>query len=482
MKKFLKNNIYYLLTSLPIILVHLPFYLVIVLVFFVYTPFYYLCSRIKNIRQGIYIGCFLGILITVIDLLWVSWYQPQPIFIFCLVVLYEILVWTCHTILTYKTITSRFPWLAIFSFTFIEWLQRENPIFASAYMQTPDIASRNLYLIQTSQIFGYTVFSILICASSYFIYRNIEQYQQTKQIQKKPIFIYCSIILVFHVYGVYIYHTTYTTKTANIAVIQEQMTTENFEKLWKQIEKKQPKYVFLAENALYGCRNKQHEWLMDAESVYQKKYECKLTPTQIQKHLQKLNFPITIISGLYLYIYEESTYPENWDTYPINQLPYQTAICLITKTKMEIVDKLIPAPQGEKPLSSILPFLKYTKLYANEKVKFRTCNPKPTLQILSDFIIAVCICYEHMFPDIWEKKNLNNMTNIAFQSAYATTDPVGRSPIEHYQSGNRRIFLAARHHCPYLYVNCCHSEYISANGTLQYSSTSEPILFWNINF
>lgn len=547
MKDFLKRNIFYFLMCTPIFLAHLPLWLGSVLVFFVYTPFYIVCACLKNVKQSLYFGAFVGFFVHLILISWCAWPQDNVVLIFILVAMYSMILWTLNTVLSYFALHSKAPWLVILVFPIIEAIQLYNPIFNSAYLQTTDIVCRNLFLAQWNKIFGYVGWSILICASSYFFfmlwrqhriqctkkkrlntisrcvkttasiggmflpgvladfgvdlfcsgfdkccdYFSQKDYNKSMRFLKILFVFYIVIVVILHSVGAYWFFTVPApSKKAKIAIIQEYVTKDNWQTLWKKATKNHPDFVLFGEDAFFGCIlgkldsefDPNHaNWIEAAEKVYTDD-RYKFTPSFMQRLLKKTNSNITVITGLELFGYEEATPIKDWSDKLslIKSLPYQTSIAVITKDNIQITNKRIAAPLGERPLTTILPFLKY--IMPEKKQRFRAGYRQSILKLKPDVTIAACVCYEHIFPYIWYQKGLKSMENIAFQEAHATTIPVGQSKLEHYESESRRIYMATAFQHPYLYIDFVHSQYIAANGVVKEQAGKEDVLVWDIEF
>ena len=154
----------------------------------------------------------------------------------------------------------------------------------------------------------------------------------------------------------------------------------------------------------------------------------------------------------------------------LNQPPVYRNTCSLVTPEAGLIavrDKLVRAPVGERvPLASV-PLLGYLlRRFASEPPDYTSEDTRATLELPGGQIIAVAICYEHVFPHIWREKGATDMSAVDLLVGLANLRWIGYSQVEREQSRAARRLAAILHRRPYLYVASGGSELLSPSGQL----------------
>lgn len=183
-----------------------------------------------------------------------------------------------------------------------------------------------------------------------------------------------------------------------------------------------------------------------------------LTAIQIAENEQVRKTKPPIVSGI---------------TIPTSQSKSRHSIAVLLPphykvTEDQIRDKLLAAPIGESAPFAEVPILNHLgQLIAESDVAPDIRNPNASLSVSDDLHIAVAICFEHVFPNIWRHRNLHDLEDVHLQTAFASMRWFNYSQLEREQSRAVRRLFAIRDRRPFLYVSSGGSEWIDVNGDLR---------------
>jgi apolipoprotein N-acyltransferase len=146
--------------------------------------------------------------------------------------------------------------------------------------------------------------------------------------------------------------------------------------------------------------------------------------------------------------------------------PYRASVCAVDARGVTGVrDKRYGAPIGEEAPFSGIPMLAELGRYLTGRTDFaEIVDGRGDLELAPDLRAAVCLCFEHMFPDIWVARPIAGEIDVMV--CVSNVSWFGYSTIERAQSRAGRRLLAIQERRPLLYVANGGSEWFDALGRL----------------
>lgn len=89
---------------------------------------------------------------------------------------------------------------------------------------------------------------------------------------------------------------------------------------------------------------------------------------------------------------------------------------------------------------------------------------------------AVCVCFEHVLPDVWSYHHLSNLREFDIQAAFGDMRWFDYSPVERLQSRPARRLHAIMNRVPFVYVVNGGSEWINVRGDVVQTLSPESSL------
>lgn len=145
----------------------------------------------------------------------------------------------------------------------------------------------------------------------------------------------------------------------------------------------------------------------------------------------------------------------------------RNSVCLFAEkavTPSIVRDKVMKAPIGESVPFEGIPLLEAVGgTLAESRSELATVDPFAEIDH-NGVRFAVCVCFEHVLPDVWHRHHLSDPSEIDIQAAFGDMRWFEYSPVERSQSRPARRLHAIMNRVPFVYVANGGSEWVNIRG------------------
>ena len=352
--------------------------------------------------------------------------------------------------------------------TAVEWLRCCNPILSLPYLLTAHLVAENPYLAQWAEVTGFWGLSVWSAAFCVIVAAAIEEPRLRLRIAG---FLSCLLLMAL-IAGAVRYHSLASpgSRSVRFLFVQDhnprqshavdtvsdgQLVIDRLKEAVGQIER--PDFVLLPEGTVVIG------WTEQTASGEVRADPEGLTPERLQEVVadwRGAEGP-PVIAGTSLMLSEGSR---------------RNSVCLFKEkavTPSVVRDKVINAPIGESVPFDGIPLLEHVGgALAECRSRLVAMDTSPKIDH-NGVHFAVCVCFEHVLPDVWSCHDLSNLDDVDIQAAFGDMRWFEYSPVERQQSRSARRLHAIMHRTPFVYVANGGSEWINCRGEVVQALSSD---------
>lgn len=455
-RPFLKWSLAVTLSALAVWIVHPPIGAGWFLAFVAYVPFFAM-ARHWRVRGMLAAGFVVGAVSALGHGYWCVRSLESPVLVLLGLAGYLGFFWAmAGLLLQWFLRRDALGWWALGAVVIpsLEWLRSQDLILALPYVLTSHSISENLWFSQWIEGVGFWGLALLLCWSSLMVLRAFSLDIRWG---------YAWVVLLggMHLVGAWRMHVVsrWPTKSWSIVVVQE------FSPRLPDHDSPMDKRILL-ERILQALKDSPESTLILPESTVDAPWveegatieSNALLLDELVRAVQHLDSPpryalVGLTRGVRV--------PEDG---------YRNGVGLIdldTGTIVQFRDKDLAVPIGEGvPFSGVPVLHGFGGLVDETDSLLVRLDTRASLEIPDGPRLAVCICYEHLLPSIWSRRELRHLEQTDVQVILADLRWFHYADVERRQSRAARRLSAIEHRRPILYAANGGSEWLDPAGRM----------------